>query len=447
MPHSDDLPDPFSSPLAPPEEEAAAPTDTGPPEDLRQAWAWVPTLYFAEGIPYVIVMSVSVLMYKSLGIDNDRIALYTSLLYLPWVIKPLWSPIVDVVATTRLWIVFTQLLIAGGFLGIAAVLGSPSFFTLTLAFLWLLAIGSATHDIAADGFYMAGLSKKSQSWFVGIRSTFYRLAMIAGQGGLVMLAGSLEERLPAPTAWAWTMAAAAAMFGGLAAYHQFALPRPAKQENRQRPSGAQILQELVESVTTFFQKPGVGIAVAYILIYRFAEAQLGKIAPAFLKDDIAVGGLGMTTYAVGKIYGLVGVALLLTGGILGGLLGAKYGLRRCMLPMAAAINIPNVVYVLLALFKPSSIWLIGTAVAFEQFGYGFGFAGYMLLMLYVSRGEHETAHFALCTGLMALGMMLPGMFSGKLQLAVGYEWFFVWVLLATIPSFAVTLLMRNHVKE
>lgn len=424
--------------------EPGTPMPEGRPNpERREAWAWIPSLYFAEGLPYVMVMSVSVVMYKALGVANDQIALYTSLLYLPWVIKPLWSPVVDVIGTQRRWILVNQLLIAVGFLGIAAVITTPNYFVLSLAFLWLLAFSSATHDIAADGFYMSGLDERNQAWFVGIRSTFYRLAMIAGQGGLVMLAGALEQSTPVPLAWRWAMGAAGLFFAALAAYHAWALPRPAAASVSDQPRGS-LAAEIAGSVTTFFRKPGIGRVVAFLLLYRFAEAQLGKISQPFLMDPRTDGGLGLTTVDVGKLYGGVGVVMLLAGGVLGGVLGARYGVRRCLLPMAAAINLPNVVYVFLAFQRPTSELAIGTAVALEQFGYGLGFAGYLLVMLHAARGAHQTAHYALCTGLMALGMMLPGMISGDLQMWLGYQWFFVWIMVATLPSFAVTVLVLGR---
>ncbi|MCA9239922.1 MAG: MFS transporter [Planctomycetales bacterium] len=431
---------------APQAGEPSEPSESHAARLDHRAWAWVPSLYFAEGLPYMMVMTVSVIMYKSLGLENDVIVFSTSWLYLPWVIKPLWSPLVDVLGSQRTWVLVTQALMALAFVAIAAQLRSASFFTLTLASFALLAICSATHDIAADGFYMAGLEKRTQAWFVGIRSTFYRLSMIAAQGGLVMLAGALEGDLGPSQAWQWTMATLGVLFGGVCLYHCFVLPRPASRSESAR-AGNDLFDEMVLAVTTFFEKPGIVAIVAYLLLYRFAESQLVKIAAPFLMDPPTAGGLGLSTARVGQLYGVVGVSLLLAGGVLGGVLGAKFGVRRCLLPMALAINLPNVVYVLLAVAKPTSVWPVAAAIAVEQFGYGLGFAGYLLIMLYVSRGEHQTAHYALCTGLMALGMMLPGMFSGDLQLWLGYQWFFVWVLAATIPSFVVTELIRRQVDE
>lgn len=450
-------------------------------------WTWVPSLYFAQGIPYVVVMIVSVIMYKRLEISNTDIALYTSWLYLPWVIKPLWSPIVDVVKTKRWWIIAMQILVGGGLAGVALTLPMDDFFRYSLAFMWLLAFSSATHDIAADGFYMLGLSQGDQSFFVGIRSTFYRLAMITGQGILVIIAGVLEERMGnVPAAWSVTFFVLTGLFIAFAAYHAFMLPRPASDSVRDAADEAMalpnVLQYLLftvillvlipvllilallypitrfdprillnkipfsdnafaETITSFLTKERIGLILAFLLLFRFAEAQLVKLASPFLLDTSDVGGLGLSTAEVGFVYGTVGVLALTIGGILGGLLAAKDGLKRWLLWMVIAINIPNAVYIFLAFVQPESYLVVNAAVALEQFGYGFGFTAYMLYMIFVSEGEHKTAHFALCTGFMALGMMIPGMFSGWIQEQIGYQFFFVWVLIATIPSFIVSLMI------
>jgi PAT family beta-lactamase induction signal transducer AmpG len=404
----------------------------------KRPWAWVPSLYFAEGIPYVIVMMVSVTLYKRLGISNTDIALYTSWLYLPWVIKPLWSPVVDLLKTRRAWIVTMQLLIGAGLAGVALTLPGDDFFRWSLAFLWLLAFSSATHDIAADGFYMLGLEPRQQAWFVGVRSTFYRLAMITGQGLLVMLAGHLETSTgDVPLAWSLTFYLLAALFIAFCLYHWAVLPRPVADRRRTGVTLRTLMRGFVETFVSFFQKPGIAAILAFLLLFRFAEAQLAKMASPFLLDPVAVGGLGLGTEQVGFVYGTVGVLMLTVGGLAGGFLAARNGLKFWLWWMVAAINLPNAVYIFLAWVQPESYGLINAAVGVEQFGYGFGFTAYMLYMIHVAEGEHETAHFALCTGFMALGMMLPGMFSGWLQEVLGYRHFFVWVLLATLPSFAV----------
>jgi MFS transporter, PAT family, beta-lactamase induction signal transducer AmpG len=596
----------------------------------------VPSLYFAQGIPYVVVMIVSVIMYKRLGISNTDIALYTSWLYLPWVIKPLWSPIVDILKTRRLWIVSMQLLVGAGLAGVALTIPTEPFFQYTLAFLWLLAFSSATHDIAADGFYMLALSERDQAWFVGIRSTFYRLAMITGQGILVILAGYVEgatglptvdlevravqateapapppaalpegtealrvvafpasldlalaprrqadvdsvvaaarawnaergfsgtdaqelataedpqgpegpswwarnvaeplegmlrrwfrpEEPPAapdragnfgvveyrltgppppgerivvnvaqaagdrsvrlvegerfvfteanwqdparavfqldhrlevpsearfaatsgniPLAWAITFYLLTGLFVLAFVYHRFVLPRPVADVPKAELSVRSVFSEFLETFASFFRKPGIGIAIAFLLLYRFGEAQLVKLASPFLLDGREIGGLAMTTGEVGFVYGTVGVLMLTLGGIIGGFLAARDGLKRWLWPMVIAINLPNLAYAYLAFVQPESFLLVNLAVAVEQFGYGFGFTAYLLYMIYIADGPHKTAHYAICTGFMALGMMIPGMFSGWLQEAIGYAPFFVWVVLATIPGFIVAALI------
>jgi PAT family beta-lactamase induction signal transducer AmpG len=603
----------------------------------RRAWSWIPSLYFAEGIPYVVVMTMSVVLYKRLGISNTEIALYTSWLYLPWVVKPLWSPIVEMLGTKRNWIILMQLLIGAALGCVALSLPGPAFFKVTLGFFWLLAFSSATHDIAADGFYMLAMDKHQQAWFVGVRSTFYRLAMIAGQGLLIMLAGALETRtglpalemhlsahpdtaattfanaadlLPAepqsgpmrlvaapdaltltttpttpdeanellqrarewnlamgftdppttpkateapvsgsswwqgtvaqpltaflrkhfgprkdgpdgsddagqvgsflitlsgppekdvvvnvgrksgdkgirlleggrftlnatnwnqhmmvvvqldpknsmptearflarsgniPLAWAITFYTLSAMFLAFCLYHRFVLPRPASDGPSAARRQRNMLAEFFGTFGAFFRKPLILRALAFLLLYRLAESQLVKIASLFLLDSREAGGLALSTAAVGFVYGTVGVTALTVGGLLGGFAAAKHGLRFWLPLMVCAINLPNLVFVYLSLTTPESFLIINLCVAIEQFGYGFGFAAYMIYMLYLAQGEHRTAHYAICTGFMALGMMIPGMFSGWLQETVGYQHFFFWVMLCTIPGFIVTALIK-----
>lgn len=599
----------------------------------RNPWLWIPSLYYAEGIPYVVVMTVSVIMYKRLGISNTDIALYTSWLYLPWVIKPFWSPLVDVLKTKRFWIIATQLVIGAGLAGVALTIPTDRFFQYTLAFLWLLAFSSATHDIAADGFYMLGLSKHDQAFFVGIRSTFYRLAMITGQGLLIILTGYIESNtgLPSvnltiaanpnmettainhpdsltfsgntgdlhivtfpenlqistggqsksvvdsiiafakahnlengfyseqqgnqntinvdekpgwwnrniveplesslkkyfattapvakngtrvgnagvvffrlsekpasgekiavnfghasgdnsikliegewfvfteenwqipfmaviqldaklqsmttatftaragniPLSWVVTFFVLTGLFTLFFVYHRFMLPRPAG-DGRVLQAASNIFGEFFDTLISFFKKKNILIILAFLLLYRFAEAQLVKLAAPFLLDAQEVGGLALTTGEVGFVYGTVGIIALTVGGLLGGFLAARHGLKFWLWWMVIAINLPNAVYIFLSYTTPDHFFAINLCVAIEQFGYGFGFTAYMLYMIYAAEGEHKTAHFAICTGFMALGMMLPGMFSGWLQEIIGYQHFFVWVMIATIPGFIVT---------
>jgi len=563
-------------------------------------WLWVPSLYFAEGIPYVMVMTLSVIFYKRMGISNTDIALYTSWLYLPWVIKPLWGPVVDILRTKRFWILMMQLFIGAGLAGVAFTIPVDRFFQFTLAFFWLLAFSSATHDIAADGFYMLGLSKGDQAFFVGIRSTFYRLAMLTGQGLLVILAGYFEAKTGLPEVqvmvqaveeptsavfnpqalvvepeggetyfitaeeiligtakitegeadgllkavddwnsthgfypaeegeggspaeetaeanlvgnvaytwfrlstkpeegenivlnfsfdkgdksislahsyrfefnegnwdvpafavfkldpklekatsasfsglsgnirFAWTMVfiVVALLFVGFHIYHRFALPRPATDVSMRSGEGG-FMKEFLATFVDFFRKKNIGVILLFLLVYRLGESQLVKLASPFLLDSREANGLGLTTGDLGLIYGTIGIIALSIGGIIGGIAASRRGLKYWLWWMVIAMNLPNLVYVFLSYVMPSSLWIVASSVAVEQFGYGFGFTAYMLYMIYVSEGKHKTAHFALTTGFMALGMMIPGMVSGWLQELIGYQHFFIWVMLCTIPSF------------
>lgn len=593
-------------------------------------WFWVPSLYFAEGIPYIVVMTISVIMYKRMGISNTDIALYTSWLYLPWVIKPLWSPIVDLFRTKRFWIITMQILIGAGLASIALTIPVPRFFQFTLAFFWLLAFSSATHDIAADGFYMLGLSQHDQAWFVGVRATFYRFAMLTGQGLLVILAGYIEshsglqsiemnvssvqqsaaqqaihpdsliieplegelriiavpERLEIPTiqrtseemkslikqtqqwnsaqlkinknveptevseqisqpswwqravvqkiesairstfgtaekatpagqrvgnagivyfhlskqpdqgkeivvnfgresgdksfslveggrliftkenwnkplmaviqidpklktessanfvaragniplSWIVTFFFMAGLFALFSIYHRVILPYPATDVPRKSESFKSFLKDFGNTFVLFFKKEKIGLTLAFLLLYRLGESQLVKLASPFLLDTQEAGGLGLTTGQVGFVYGTVGIVMLTCGGLLGGFVAAKHGLKKWILWMAIAINVPDVVYIYLAQTQTINFLAINICVGIEQFGYGFGFTAYMLYMILVSEGEYKTAHFAITTGFMALGMMLPGMVSGWIQSLIGYPNFFIWVLISTIPG-------------
>lgn len=579
-------------------------------EKVVSPWKWIPSLYFAEGLPYVIVITVSVIMYKRLGISNADIALYTSWLYLPWVIKPLWSPIVDILRTKRFWITTMQLIIGAGMACVAFTIPLPDFFQFTLAFFWLLAFSSATHDIAADGFYMLALSESQQSFFVGIRSTFYRIAMIAGQGLLVILAGFLEttfsvgptefkvttrpdlffqqsiqldsseikpmegklkviaspsnleigtrpitkdaanfyrdfgrkfnimngfikEVIPdvdttnkeemvgnigilklhlskkpdegdeyfikltqiegnsainiiegeslkftsknwnkpafviiqvdpnvqqkiearfaassekVPLAWIFTIALVGILFIVFFTYHKFVLPKPLLDKSVIRSHRSNSINEFFRTFIRFFEKEKILIIIGFLLLYRLGESQLVKMASPFMLDGREIGGLGLSTSEVGFIYGTVGMVALILGGILGGILISKNGLKKWLWWMLIAINLPNVVYVYMSFFQPTSFILINACVAVEQFGYGLGFTAYLMYMIYISDGEYKTSHYAIATGFMALGMMVPGMFSGFIQEAIGYKQFFIWVLIATIPSFIIAKYIPLDVK-
>lgn len=406
-------------------------------------WAWVPTLYFAQGLPYVAVMTVSLIMYKRLGISNAEIAFYTGWLNLPWVIKPLWSPFIDLLKTKRWWITSMQLLIGAGLAGIAFTIPTSYFFQLTLAFFWLMAFSSATHDIAADGFYMLALDKRQQALFVGIRSTFYRIATIAGQGLLIMLAGHLETSTGnIPYAWSITFFVLAGLFIGTWCYHKFFLPHPDMDVPSKHISASNLWNEFWQTFVTFFQKKEAKAGILFMLLYRLPEAQLAKMSIPFLIDPISEGGLGLTTEQIGLVQGTVGIIGLTLGGILGGIAVSRHGLKHWIWPMVYAISIPDLIYVYLSYAQPTSLSLINVCVFIEQFGYGFGFTAYMLYLIQFADGEHKTAHYAICTAFMALGMMIPGMAAGWLQEMMGYKMFFIWIMICTLATFEVTARLK-----
>lgn len=415
-------------------------------------WWWVSTLYFAQGLPYVAVMTISVIMYKRLGISNTDIALYTSWLYLPWVIKPFWSPFVDLFRTKRWWIVAMELLIGIGFAGVAFTIPATFFFQATLAVFWMIAFVSATHDIAADGFYMLALSEHDQSFYVGIRSTFYRISTIVGQGLLVMLAGYIENFsdtvLPGesmnytPLAWMVVMGVLSLFFLIISVYHLFVLPRPVSDHSVPGVTFRNVGKEFLSTFVSFFRKPGVGLAIAFMLLYRFPEAQLVKLINPFLLDGRDVGGLGLSTAEVGFVYGTIGIIGLTVGGIIGGIVAARGGLKKWLMPMAWSISLTCATFLYLAIVQPADMLSINICVFIEQFGYGFGFTAYMLYLIYFSEGQFRTAHYAICTGFMALGMMLPGMAAGWLQEIMGYQGFFWWIMACCVVTISVASFIR-----
>lgn len=397
----------------------------------KGAWAWVPILYFTQGLPYVLVVTVSVIMYKKLGVSNSDIGLYTSWLYLPWVLKPLWSPFVDLKSTKRKWFLLMQLMIAIALLGVGLSIPTNMFFLATLACFWMAAFASATNDIASDGYYMLGLTEKKQSFFVGMRSTFYRLAMVTGEGLIVILAGFLENKYGDNTkAWSMTMVAAALLMVVLTISNFFATPKyeSALTHTKEKPAG------FLAVFASFFNKPGIGIALAFILTFRLGESQLVKMAAPFMLDSPADGGLGYSTEQIGTIFGTAGVIMLSLGGILGGILISRDGLKKWMLPMVLSLNVPNILYALLAMTKTTNVIAVTATVIFEKFGYGFGFTAFLMYLIHISDGKSKTSHYAIATGFMALGMMLPGMISGYVQEWLGYDGFFIWVVIAALPA-------------
>ena len=406
----------------------------------HRPWSWIPTVYFAEGMPNALVATVSVMFYNDLGVSNQATAFFTSLLYLPWVIKPLWSPAVDIIKTRRLWIWTMQLFLGLCLAGVALMISAPHFVQWTIVFFGLLAFSSATHDIAADGFYMLATTEHEQSFFIGFRNVFFNVGKISAQGGLVYLAGRLARHTGNPVlGWSAAFMIAAVIFLVLGAYHRFILPRPPADEPKAPGIAGHFWAGFFKTFGTFFQKPKIAALLLFLLLYRLGEAQLVKIIPIFLHAPPEKGGLGLAIDDISIIYGTVGVVAFVAGALLGGFVVARHGLKFWLWPMLLVIHLPDAVFIWLAYAQPASLELIGAGVAVEQFGYGFGFTAFMLYMIYIARGEHQTAHYAICTGFMALGLMVPGMWSGWLQEHIGYPHFFVWVLLATIPSFIVAL--------
>ena len=426
-------------------------------------WMWIPTLYFAEGIPYFIVNSISVTMFTKMGVPNGAMALFTSLLYLPWAIKPLWSPFVDILKTKRWWILSMQILMSVTFILTTLSIPHPdaatiasqttpiSLFTFTLILFIVTAFASATHDIAADGFYMLALDQQQQSFFVGIRSTFYRLSSIFGQGVLVYIAGYIERTSHnIPLSWTLTMAITSVIFTLVSLYHTFVLPKPKADgirhiEERQQQQAQAIWKEFARTFVTFIRKPGVLLAIVFMLLYRLPEAFLLKMVNPFLLDSQPKGGLALATDEVGVIYGTIGVFFLTLGGIIGGVASSRWGLKKALWPMALFMTLPCATFVYMSMFHPTNVVIISTCVAIEQFGYGFGFTAYMLYMMYFSEGEFTTAHYAICTAFMALSMMIPGMFAGYLQEWLGYEGFFWMVMVCCVATVAVTIVVRKEI--
>ena len=412
-----------------------------PAQQTTKPWRWVPTLYFCQGIPNVVVVTLSVVMLKNLHVSNADITYYTSWLYLPWLIKPLWSPLVDLLGAKRRWIVVLQFVISIAFALVALTAPTPDFVRYALVILWLMAFGSATHDIAADGFYLDALPPHQQAAFVGVRSTFFRLASIAGKGGLVWLAGRLMGITgSAAQAWSGIFFLLTGLFLLAGLYHAWALPVPLESTDGNRATPR--VGDALRIFSSFFAKPDIVVALFFLLTYRLAEALALKLVEPFLLDPRAVGGLGLNNEQLGLAYGFVGTAAALAGGLLGGWLISRHGLKRMLWPMILVMHMPIAVFLLLAITQPANLGLISAALAVEQFGYGFGFTAYMVYMMILADGKHKTAHYAICTGFMAASIMLPGYKAGWFQEQVGYVNFFIWVCVATIPSFVATALVK-----
>ncbi len=396
-------------------------------------WTYISTLYFAQGVPNTIVTAVAPILYKRLAISNEQITFWISFLRLPWVLKMFWAPFVDTNSTKRTWILITQFAMFGCLALAALSLQLPNFFPISLAIFAIAAFVSATCDIATDGFYMLALNNQQQAFFVGFRSLFFRISILFGSGFLLYLAGTLEKSLGnnIQGAWAITLGFTAVLFILLSIYHQFILPKPASDIPNKSVTNETVPFGLV--IKSYFQKPKIAAILAFILLYRLGEAMFVTIAPLFLLDKIEAGGLGLSTDTVGIVNGTFGVISLIVGGILGGVLTSRYSLRKCLLPMALAMNLPNLFYVYMAYTKPP-LSLVYLLVSLEQFGYGLGFTGFTVYLLYICQGEYKTSHYAISTGFMALGLMLPGAYSGAIQKQLGYPLFFIFGLLLTIPG-------------
>ena len=429
-------------------------------KSVKSPWLWVPSLYFAEGVPYFLVNNISVMMFAKMGVPNGQMAFFTTLLYFPWFLKGLWSPIVDVIKTKRWWILTMQVLMTAMMILLTVTLPKPSpeaiaegavpinLFWVTLVLFIVAAFASATHDIAADGYYMLAHSPSSQAAFIGIRSTAYRIASVFGQGVLVFIAGRIEKSTgDIPFSWQVTIGVSAIIFFIVTLYHTFVLPKAADDKPRIDPSegAGATFRELGNSFKTFFTTKGVALAIIFMLLYRLPEGFLIKMCQPFLVAGRDNGGLGLDTDAVGVVYGTIGVIALLAGGIAGGVYASKVGLKKALWIMTACMTLPCLTFCYLSIFLPTNLITISVAVSIEQFGYGFGFTAYMLYMMYFSEGEFKTSHYAICTAFMALSMMLPGFVAGYIQEAIGYVNFFWMVMFCCIATVGVTIAARKSI--
>ena len=403
----------------------------------------MPTLYLAEGIPYFLVTSISVTLFAQLGVPNSEMALFTSLIAFPWVVKPLWSPFVDVLRTKRWWVLTMQILMAVT-VALLAWLAPQGHFTIALILFTITAFCSATHDIAADGYYMIALNEHDQSAYVGLRSTFYRIANIFCQSLLLMLVGWLQKRTDIPSSWTFALLLCSGLLALIALWHTWQMPRV--ESVKLEMASGQIWREVGQVFAEFFKKPGIVLALCFMLIYRLPEALLLKLCNPFFLAAREQGGLGITVDTIGEITG-IGVILMLLGGIGGGIWASRTGLKKAIIPMALCLTLPCIVYVYFAQFQPTSFWILSLCVGLEQLGYGLGYTACMLYMIHVADGAYKTAHFSICTAFMFLGLMLPGMVAGYIQEAAGYLGFFWIVMACCVPSIVVTYLVYRKLEK
>lgn len=407
---------------------------------------WVPTVYFAMGLPFVALSTASALMFKNLGISDSQIAFWTTLIMLPWTLKPIWSPLLEMFKTKKHFVVATQMITGITFALVAFSLHLPDFFTYSIAFMAIIGFSGATHDIATVGIYLNELSPEDQAKYVGWQGAFYNIAKIFSGGALVYIAGELEKSMGVVNAWMIVMCIYAAIMIILSFYHMKILPSGGSA--RQVQSFREGMMTLKDVAVTFFQKKGIVLSILFVIFYRFAEGFAIKIAPLFFKAARADGGLGLSTSEIGMIYGIFGAASFVLGSIIAGYYTSHVGLKKSLLVLCASFNLPFVMYALLAWFQPQNLYIIAAAVIVEYFGYGFGFVGLILyIMQQISPGQYKTAHYAFADGIMALGFMIPSMISGYFSDMVGYKHFFIIVLIATIPSFIVTKLAPFHQSE
>ena len=412
----------------------------------RNPWAWIPTLYFAEGLPNIIVTGLSVVMYMQMGLTDAEVGLYTGWLALPWVIKPLWSPFIDLLKTKRWWVLTMQALIGASLAGIAFSIPTAFWFQATMCLFFLIAFCSATHDISADGFYMIELDDHNQAKYVGLRNTFYRLAIIFVNGMLVSLAGILQVVFRGQIRFTWALIfyGLAGLFIGLWLYHSRFMHRP-KEDVHTKRTLTEVTSELKKMFITFFQKfdrRGTLIVMLFLLFYRFPEALLNTMTKTFMLRNNYAGGLGLSPQEYGLANGTVGLIGLLLGGIIGGILVSRDGMKRWLWPMVCAITLPDVVYIYLSYSLNSNLVVVSSCLFIEQFGYGLGFTVLTLYMLYYSQGKYKTSHYSICTGISYLGLMLPGMLSGYIKDMVGYRMFFIIVMVCCAITFAVTAFLK-----
>lgn len=410
----------------------------------RYPWVWIPSLYFAEGLPQVVVAELSVLMYQQLGLGNARIAFYTSWFYLPWVLKPLWNPFVDLLKTKRWWVLTMEALLGAAFAGMAFTIPTGLWWQSSIFLLWVTAFSSTTHDLAADGIYIMGLDYKAQSLFLTIRNAFYQVASIIGKGILVWLAGFVQVVYRGQIRYSWSIVflAITGIFIGLWLYHYYVLPRHVDDLTVRKNDWMHKLDEIMNAFATFFKQKNIASSVAFMLLYFLPSALLLKIQLLFLRDYTHSGGLGLSPQEFSFAYGTIGVIGMLAGSIIGGMMVRRYGLKRWLWPMTFAMTLTNVVYLLLSLQQISDLRIISLLVFIQQAGYGLGFCALTFSLTYFSGGHFRTIHYSICSGMMATSLMVPGIFSGWLQAELGYHRFFLLVLAVSIVTYIVTALVK-----